>query len=63
MIADCEERYREIYRQHGDSIEINFPKHYPTSALIGCVDIVDVISQEEASSVPIPDSVTRFHIL
>ena len=57
MIAACEERYKEIYRQHDSSIVVEFPKHYPTSALIGCVDVVDVISSDTARSIPLPDTV------
>lgn len=57
MIAACEQRYRSIYQQHGDSIQIEFPKHYPTSALIGCVDVVDVVSSDEARTIPLPDTV------
>ena len=43
MIAACEERYRQIYKQEDENIQIDFPKHYPTSALIGYVDVVDVL--------------------
>ena len=57
LIASCEERYRQIYAEHGESIEITFPKHYPVSALIGCVDVVDVIPHELLSKVPIPHTV------
>ena len=57
MIAACEERYKEIYRQHDSSIVVEFPKHYPTSALIGCVDVVDVIASDTARSIPLPDTV------
>jgi hypothetical protein len=28
-----------------------FPPHYPTSCLLGCVDVVDVLPQEEYRSV------------
>ena len=54
MIAACEERYKEIYRQHDSSIVVEFPKHYRTSALIGCVDVV---SSDTARSIPLPDTV------
>lgn len=59
IIAACENKYREIYNQHDCSVE--FPKHYPTSALIGCVDIVDVLSASEARAVPLPDTVMQHH--
>ena len=52
MIASCEEHYREIYRQHGESITVEFPKHYPTSALIGCVDVVDVVPFQQLAGCP-----------
>ena len=57
LIASCEEHYREIYRLHGDSIAIDFPKHYPTSALVGCVDVVDVVPFQDLSAMHIPSSV------
>lgn len=57
MIVSCEEHYREIYRQHGESITVEFPKHYPTSALIGCVDVVDVVPFQQLADMQIPSSV------
>lgn len=66
LIASCEERYRQIYAEHGENIEITFPKHYPVSALVGCVDVVDVIPHELLSKVPIPHTVgylTRLSLL
>ncbi|KNB41655.1 hypothetical protein JH06_4890 [Blastocystis sp. subtype 4] len=59
LIASCEERYRQIYAEHGENIEITFPKHYPVSALVGCVDVVDVIPHELLSKVPIPHTVAE----
>jgi hypothetical protein len=44
-IATLEEFYRQIYETAGVAIE--FPQHYPTSALLGCVDCVNIVSNEE----------------
>ena len=63
VIAGCEARYREIFRQHGKEHEIQFPKHYPTSALIGSVDVVDVVPYDMLSSLPIPETVGYSYIL
>ena len=57
MIAACEERYRQIYKQEDENIQINFPKHYPTSALIGYVDVVDVLPNYMLSECNIPHTV------
>lgn len=57
IIAACEAKYREIFRQHGKEHEIQFPKHYPTSALVGSVDVVDVVSYDTLSTLPIPETV------
>ena len=57
VIAACEARYREIFRQHGKEHELQFPKHYPTSALIGSVDVVDVVPYDMLCSLPIPETV------
>ena len=59
LIASCEERYREIYRQHGDNVTIEFPKHYPTSALLGYVDVVDVVPNSVFTSLPLPETVLQ----
>jgi len=29
------------------AIDVTFPSHYPTGALLGCVDLLDCIPQEE----------------
>ena len=57
LIASCEERYRRLYCEHGENIDITFPKHYPVSALVGCVDVVDVIPHELLLKTPIPHTV------
>ena len=63
VIAGCEARYREIFRQHGKEHEIQFPKHYPTRALIGSVDVVDVVPYEMLYSLPIPETVGFIHFV
>lgn len=57
QIAACEANYREIYRQEGEDIKVEFPKHYPTSALIGYVDVVDVLPSSQLRECNIPDTV------
>ncbi|ESO92590.1 hypothetical protein LOTGIDRAFT_162501 [Lottia gigantea] len=42
-ISDVEKFY--IY--HYDDKDIKFPSHYPVGCLLGCVDVVDCLSQEE----------------
>ena len=32
--------YRQIHEQEGRDITPNIPQHYPTSVLLGCVDVV-----------------------
>lgn len=41
-IAAVGKMYRHIYRK-----EPNFPKDYPTSCLLGCVNVTDCLSQEQ----------------
>ena len=36
---------------------MEFPKHYPTSALIGYVDVVDVLPSSQLRECNIPDTV------
>ena len=60
QIAACEANYREIYRQEGEDIKVEFPKHYPTSALIGYVDVVDVLPSSQLRECNIPDTVRCF---
>ena len=47
------------YRQHGDNVTIEFPKHYPTSALLGYVDVVDVVPNSVFTSLPLPETVQK----
>ena len=32
--------YQQIHEQEGRDISPNIPQHYPTSVLLGCVDVV-----------------------
>ena len=41
--AQLEAEYRDVY----PGLNVPFPSSYPHSALLGCVDLVDVLSQEE----------------
>merc|ERR1719270_737355 len=36
-----------FYRVHTGDDNIQFPSHYPTSCLLGCVDLTDCLAQEE----------------
>ena len=36
-----------FYRVHTGNDNIQFPSHYPTSCLLGCVDLTDCLAQEE----------------
>ena len=57
-VAAVEAEYRAVY---GPTAKIPFPKDYPTSALLGCVDMQACWSQEEfaswRSAQPAPESV------
>ena len=57
VITLCEKKYREIYRQHKVEDKLEFPKHYPTSALLGYVDVIDVVSFETLLALPFPETV------
>lgn len=43
-IAEVEEEYRQVY---GPDAKIPFPESYPTSALLGCIDLTHCWSSEE----------------
>ncbi|GAQ91201.1 hypothetical protein KFL_007420060 [Klebsormidium nitens] len=52
-----EELYRDIYAAEGVT-EVKFPEHYPTSVLLGCVEVVGCLSREDLSQVhSLPDSI------
>jgi hypothetical protein len=42
-IAAVEQEYKTLYRTDG----IPFPREYPTSSLLGCVDVVDNLSRSD----------------
>lgn len=44
-IDELESMYCDVYGLSHD--EVPFPKNYPTSALLGCVDVVECLSNEE----------------
>lgn len=44
-IATVEDQYIQFYRLPRD--QIPFPKHYPTSSLLGCVHVDDCLSQSQ----------------
>ncbi|XP_047311773.1 activating signal cointegrator 1 [Impatiens glandulifera] len=45
-IKAMEDFYREIYAVDGIT-DLKFPQHYPTSRLLGCVDVVGCVTGEE----------------
>uniref|UniRef100_A0A7S2XVX9 ASCH domain-containing protein n=1 Tax=Fibrocapsa japonica TaxID=94617 RepID=A0A7S2XVX9_9STRA len=49
-IEQVEQQYRQIYEAMEGVEEVKFPPKYPTSCLLGCVDIADCISQERLQS-------------
>ncbi|KAK3893874.1 hypothetical protein Pcinc_002316 [Petrolisthes cinctipes] len=44
-VKQLEHQYQLLYNKTRKSLA--FPPHYPTSCLLGCVDVVDVLPQEE----------------
>jgi len=46
-----EQQYRILYQLDGVEA-ISFPKTYPTSCLLGCVEVVSCLSAEDFSRVP-----------
>ncbi|XP_033116163.1 activating signal cointegrator 1-like [Anneissia japonica] len=42
-ICELESFYKDLYEE----IDLGFPDAYPTSCLLGCVDVVDCLSQEQ----------------
>jgi hypothetical protein len=50
-----EEMYTELFAL--DDVQPSFPKHYPKSSLLGCIDLVKVVSQDHFQSLPLRDSV------
>ncbi|XP_020093363.1 uncharacterized protein LOC109713625 isoform X1 [Ananas comosus] len=56
-IKAMEDFYREIYAVNGIT-DIKFPEHYPTSRLLGCVEVVGCVKCEELVSwEAVPESV------
>ena len=45
VVRTVEDEYRELYKTCKK--EVKFPKRYPTSCLLGCVDLVDIISDTD----------------
>jgi len=41
------DQLQRFYEMHSGILTTQFPPHYPTSCLVGCVDVVDVLAQEE----------------
>jgi hypothetical protein len=47
LIDSVENECRQLYCKDGkSSLKHNFPQKYPTSCLLGCVDVVDVVKRE-----------------
>lgn len=42
-ISNLEQSYRILLKNE----HLKFPQHYPTSCLLGCVDVVDILPQED----------------
>mmetsp|Transcript_9849 Transcript_9849/g.12855 ORF Transcript_9849/g.12855 Transcript_9849/m.12855 type:complete len:164 (+) Transcript_9849:168-659(+) len=50
-ISEVEEQYRFIYN-NVEGVEVEFPQSYPTSCLLGCVDVVGCASQNVIQQSP-----------
>ncbi|GAA0143101.1 transcription cofactor [Lithospermum erythrorhizon] len=48
-IKAMEDFYREIYALDGIT-DLKFPEHYPTSRLLGCVEVVGCLTREELAN-------------
>ncbi|XP_044501567.1 uncharacterized protein LOC123222712 [Mangifera indica] len=48
-IKAMEDFYREIYALNGIN-DLKFPRHYPVSRLLGCVEVVGCVKREEAAN-------------
>ena len=47
-VEEVEERYKALYAMDPSFAgNLVFPKHYPTSCLLGCVTVGDVLPQQE----------------
>lgn len=53
-----ENTYTELYSQEGID-DIEFPPLYPTSALLGCVEVVDVVSEDDLPNSKYPEEIKR----
>lgn len=52
-IAAVEDQYRVLYRLDGiPDDQLTFPTAYPTSALLGCVDVAAILPLEEMQGIP-----------
>jgi len=54
-ISEVEQHYRFIYEEL-EGVEVRFPDCYPTSCLLGCVDVVGCITQEELQASDLSES-------
>ena len=46
VIDDLESKYKQFYSSLGEELP-EFPERYPTSVVIGRVDLIDIISLDE----------------
>lgn len=49
-IEEMQSFYRQIHEQEGRDITPNIPQHYPTSVLLGCVDVVACYAADTVES-------------
>ncbi|KAK8814385.1 hypothetical protein WA158_008247 [Blastocystis sp. Blastoise] len=50
-IKQVEDYYRDLYAEENPNITITFPKKYPTSALLGCIDVIKMVDNREYQTV------------
>jgi activating signal cointegrator 1 len=46
LIDDLESKYKEFYKSLGEELP-EFPERYPTSVVLGRVDLIDIITLDE----------------
>lgn len=50
-VRAVEDQYRSIYSVEGVPGDVSLPESYPTSCLLGCVEVVDCVPQVRMADV------------
>ena len=48
LLQEMQDFYVTLHQQEGTDVTANIPKHYPTSVLLGCVDVINCHSVSSA---------------